>query len=64
MVFSIVELPDMVMSIVGLSATHSNCFLYRGALRQCILNQSTLGNGIPGIVFSLVGLTDIVVSTV
>ena len=63
-VFSLVGRSDVVMSIVELSATHSNCFLYRGTRWQCILNNSTLGNGIPGMVSSLVGLTDMVVSIV
>ena len=54
----------MVTSIVGLSAAHSNGCPHRGARRQCILNQSTLGNGILGMVFSLVGLTDMVVPIV
>ena len=38
--------------------------LHRGTLRQCILIHDTLGNGLSGLVFSLVGLSDMVVSIV
>ena len=32
--------------------------LHRGTLRQCALNHNTLGNGLPGMASSLVGLRE------
>ena len=64
MIFSIVgtissaidhgTLRDDLMRLV----TPQNGALHRGTLRQCALNHDILGNGLPGMAFSLVGLKE------
>ena len=43
---------------------HSNDFLNRRTLWQCILNHDALSNGLACMVASLLGLSDMVVSIV
>ena len=46
------------MTLCDLIVTPQNGALHRGTLRQCALNHDILGNGLPGMAFSLVGLRE------
>ena len=54
----------MVVSIVELSAIHSNGFPHREVLWRCILKHDTLRTGLACMASSLVGVSDMVVSIV